>query len=181
MKKKLINTIKLYLTFLLVSIVLYSCCSDTYQIRSFQSLSIYNLNNNQKNQENTVVGEFVIEAQFTDTTPIASNFKETFIQSAYATSCDEEYLNQLVNESLIIKLDKDFVYNGNTVNALSNLYEIPQLKNNIVFGYNAIYINFLNEFIDNAIFENQEYTFTVYIETNDGLQLEKQISVAINL
>jgi len=91
------------------------------------------------------------------------------------------FLNQLNEESLVISLDNDFIHNNNTITSNSNLIEIAEVRNNINIFYDRISVNFLNEFLDKSQFENQEYTFTLSIETKDGLQFEKQISKIIDL
>ncbi len=169
---------------MLLSVVLYSCCPEqVFQIRSFNQLQIFDLNT-QSPQENPdiVTDEFVIIATFSSENAPISNFHFDITTSAYATSCDNDtFLNELNEESFSISLDKGFIYNGDTIAANSNLTEIIAINDNIIFFYDIIEVSFLNDFLNIAEFENQEYTFTLYIESSDGLQFEKQISTTFEL
>lgn len=185
MKKKLSVFVKMYVSFTLLSAVSYSCCPEQiFQIRSFDRLSVYELTTETSSGPATVVtDEFFILAIFSPNTTTSFNVNFDFTAKAYAAiDCfNDTFLNRLNEESLIVSLDKDFVFDGETITADSNLTEIKEIKNNLAFSYDNVDVYFLNEFLEKAQFENQEYTFTVYIETTDGLQLEKQVSVTINL
>ncbi len=183
MKKNFKTFIKLYTTFILLSAVSYSCCPEQiFQIQSFESLELFELNNQSSQDSATITDEFTLYAKFSENNATAANINFNFITSAFATSCDNDtFLNQLNEGSLIISLDKDFIYDGNTITANSNLAEITEIANNIDFFYDIISVNFLNKFLAKSQFEKQEYTFTLSIETSDNLQFEKQISTTIDL
>ncbi len=184
MKKNLNTFIKVYVSFILLSVVSYSCCPEQiFQIQSFESLKLLELNSH-SSQDSAIMltDEFFLYAEFSDTKIASTNIHLDIITSAYATSCDNDtFLNQLNQESLIIRLDKDFIYDGNTITANSNLVEIAEIDTNIDFFYDTISVNFLNEFLEKSQFENQEYTFTLSIETTDDLQFEKRITTTIDL
>ncbi|WP_299312292.1 hypothetical protein [uncultured Aquimarina sp.] len=184
MKKNFKTFIKLYMSFILLSVISYSCCPEQiFQIRSFESLTLFELNSQSPQVSATIItDEFVLDAIFSPSNSTAANINFNLITSSYATSCDNDtFLNRLNEETLIVSLDKDFIYNGNTITANSNLAEITEIAHNINFLYDIVSVNFLNEFLDKSQFENQEYTFTLSIETTDGLQFEKQISTTIEL
>ncbi len=184
MKKNFKTFIKLYTSFILLSAVSYSCCPEQiFQIQSFESLELFELNNQSSQDSATVItDEFTLYAKFSENNSTAANINFNLITSAFATSCDNDtFLNQLNEESLVITLDKDFIYDGNTITANSNLAEITEIANNIDFFYDIISVNFLNELLDKSQFKNQEYTFTLSIGTTDDLQFEKQISTTIDL
>ncbi|MDH7445293.1 hypothetical protein [Aquimarina sp. 2201CG14-23] len=184
MKKEIVTTLKLYVGFILLSVIAYSCCPEQiFQIRSFKSLTLFQLNNPAPQDSATIItDEFVLDAIFSSNDAISANINFNLITSTYATSCDNDtFINRLNEESLIVSLDKDFIYDGNTISANSNLAEITEIADNINFFYDIISINFLNEFLDKSQFENEEYTFTLYIETTDGLQFEKEVLATLNL
>jgi len=184
MKKNFKTFIRLYTSFILLSVINYSCCPEQiFQIRSFRSLTLFELNT-QSSQDSAalITDEFVLQAEFSDISIASTYTSFNFITSAFATSCDNDtFLNRLNEESLIISLDKDFIYDGNTIAANSNLVEITEIADNIDIFYDTVSVKFLNDFLNKSQFENQEYTFTLSIETTDDLQFEKQISTTIEL
>ncbi|WP_378181956.1 hypothetical protein [Aquimarina sp. SS2-1] len=184
MKKKIITTVKLYVAFTLVSVIAYSCCPEqTFQLQSFESLEIFQLATQDiQDPVTTVTDEFTLLARFGENTFTTATIDFNFITSAFATSCDNDtFLNRLNEESLVVSLDKEFIYDGNTIPANSNLIDITEIANKTEVFYDLIQITFLNDFLEKSQFENQEYTFTLYVETTDGFEFEKQVSVTLNL
>jgi len=155
MKKNLLISGKIYISFLLLSAIIYSCCpEETFEIKSFDSLSVYQVNQktSSSSQEDSITDEFQLRAEFGTYLSVASDFNLT--TSAYATSCDNTiFLNELDKESIRVSLDKDFIFDGQTIAANTNLTDFVEIKNNIDIFYEIVNVHFLNDFLDKAQFE----------------------------
>jgi len=186
MKNKVYTASKLYICYIIISIISYSCCDDTYRIVGKGTFLAFDFDDrhpmNETNSIDTITGTFLLLAQYEVILTSADTFKTDFTTSAYATSCDEDYSNFLLKETLNLHTNKDFTFDGSIIPANSNLLDIPEIYDAMQFGrYSDVQIEFNADFLDKANFEKDEYIFNIYLETNDGLQLENQVVLMMDL
>lgn len=176
MKKYLRIMIILTVTFI-CSIFLESCCHESFQIIGSGELKAYEIG--QRTEIDTISGEFLLVAKYQS--KISSNFKQfRMFNSAYALSCEENFENSLVDSTLKLSADKEFIYNNETIPANSNFSSIAELDIHLSeYGYTQIF--FQDKFLNNVEFQNTDYTFKIYIRTSDNLELENEITLEIDL
>ena len=110
----------------------------------------------------------------------------------YATSKPYVNDNELLRNSFSMTFDKAFIYNGNTIPAMTNIFgidaitkEIDEYENNILFrGVNGnvldadLVLDFSDNFFKKSVFETiEEYEVTFSCETSDDKFFEKIITI----
>ena len=103
-------------------------------------------------------------------------------EKCYATTFDKTYDNSILEESFSLKLNKDFTYKNNTITANQNLFEIPEIRNQIsIFESNQAFgdkiIEFSTAFVKEAIFDNGVYQIEFECKTSDNRIFNKMIEV----
>ena len=129
----------------------------------------------------TVRTPFSLRASF-ETEIADAGLSLGLIQQAYATSCEYQYLNKLDISTLEITCDKAFQYDGNSIAAGENFSDISTLDIQSFEFYNAeLEILFPQAFLDNAVFESADHTFTLSVKTSNDLSLNNDASAYIDL
>lgn len=177
--KNLQKAFLFYFSLIIFSVIIQSCCTNTYTIigngtlRAFSIDAIYT-------PVDTITGEFILRNEYETRVTGLEDF--SLISSSMATTCAEEFTNALETQSVKITCDQDFNFDGNTISANSDFSSLEELKIDFQqFRSNALELHFQEFFINKAIFENQEYTFTVTSKTDDGLELENQVTIMMML
>ena len=84
------------------------------------------------------------------------------LSSAYAVSCDDEFLNSMVESSFTLSCDQDFMFDGQVIQAGSN--ELGKLDGVIsLISRQSILVSIDQAFIDKVEFTNDPTTFTMNI------------------
>ena len=98
--------------------------------------------------------------------------------------------NQLLRNTFSITFDKDFTYSGNTIPAMTNIFEVYEITTEIDeyenYYYNYIcdenradlVLDFSNKFFRNSVFNTtEEYAVTFSCKTSDEKYFEKTILI----
>ncbi len=109
-----------------------------------------------------------------------------FGNACYALTLRSEIDNPLLEETFSLTFDKSFVYNGDTITELTNVFDIEEIRdeidmyeNHMVFcsmGADKV-IDFSNNFFEKATFDKSEYQVDFSCKTSDGLTFSKNINI----
>ncbi len=181
--KMLLKAGGIYLFLAILAVGIYGCCIRELKISGAQTIRMFHLDNDLQNFRDTVKGPFGILVQY-DVERIASlPIDAGLMQMAYALSCDYSNQNDFDEATLRISCDRAFLLDGVRIDPHSDFIRHEALLASTYFQqYLAdCSIYFRQEFLDRAVFDRDVYTFRVYVETTDGLQLEKSISLFMDL
>ena len=99
----------------------------------------------------------------------------------YANAQDKWIVDEIIEDSYSLSFDNEFIFNGDTINANKNLFEIDQIVAEMDL-YNCrdgscrsqadLIINFSDFFIANSEFNDSIYAVTFSCETSYGLVIE---------
>ncbi len=177
--KNLQKAFLFYFSLITISVIIQGCCTNTYTIIGNGTLRAYSIDE-RYTPVDTISGEFILRNEFEMRYSELENF--SIISSTMATTCAEEFTNQLETQSIKIICDQDFIFDGTTIIANSDFSNLEELKIDLSqFGSSFLELHFQASFMNKATFENQEYTFTVTSKTDDGLDLENQVTILMNL
>jgi len=165
------------------AIFLQSCCDETIRIVGNGEMIIYNSNiNDPSNTDEHITGIFAV---YSAPETVISNVAElVLMSSAFATSCDYDYANRLMQESIVLTCDRAFELGGMTIAAgtdLIGLEGVESLPSNNSIGNQDALVSFNDTFIDQVVFEETEYTFTINMSTNDGLAIVNSATAVFRL
>lgn len=177
------KTVQSFAFFAFFQVLIFSCCTEDYNLY-YESL--YFMAEDQLDQDPTTVSSEDLVLNFDPGFEyvVASNFKELkkFSNSAYATSCDENYtLKEHVSEITITSnVDVFGITSGNSINSKLSYRNPETLENepveNIIDVLNSAngYYNHRKEIILNDIIaEGTSLTFTIAITIEEnGRMLE---------
>jgi len=177
--KKIKKAIYFYTTLILFSVILQSCCTQVY----------------------TIIGDGTIESYESDNFTIISVVRKPFqliwsfevsvaglspnvglATTALATTCAQENLNLVLDNTIKVSSDKGFIYDGVTYEANSDFSQIEELE--IVvnqFRGSHMTVTFPQEFLDKVEFPNELINFKIETDTDDGLSLASEIELEIDL
>ena len=92
----------------------------------------------------------------------------------------------LLEETFSLTFDKSFVYNGDTISGLTNIFDIAEIRDEINMYENHMafcsmgadkVIEFSNDFFENSTFDTTEYEVDFSCETSDGLTFSQNITI----
>ena len=162
-------------------IIIQSCCKQTFKTSSKVVQSgVWTMVGNGRMKVDTIKSNFIIS---TDFEVKLSSFERNFLEinSAYANSCHNTFLNHLVPQSFTLTINKPFLYNNDTVTSSENLiklqYVIPQINEE----WGSAEVRFPQEFINNAKFQPGYYKFTLNGMTTDSIKLINSIEIFVDL
>ncbi|MEZ4933702.1 MAG: hypothetical protein R2788_16470 [Saprospiraceae bacterium] len=177
--KKIKLSIQFYLLLTIFSIIAQSCCIEKYKIVGNGEMTAYVGFRNPMNIIDTVSGEFLISVQFDqETAGIDRHFG--LITSAYAYTCEDVFENYLDESSVKLFCDKSFTFDGEVFEPGSDITAIEELEMALSKEFGNVEFYFFQIFLDKAIFQNGEHTFTVEAETTDGLKLTNQLTLTFD-
>ncbi len=172
-----------YLFTTIMALGIYGCCVRELKITGTQTIRMSHLDNALQNFRDTVKGPFAILVEYDVERTASSILDAGLMQTAYAWSCDYSNQNDFDEATLRISCDRAFLLDGVRIEPHSDFIRHEALLANTYFqqfmAHCSIY--FRQAFLDRAVFERDVYTFRVYVETTDGLQLEKSISLFLDL
>ena len=179
--KKIYRALTVYFIFLLLSVITTACCEENYRIIGSGMIKAINLETGEIFEDSsigTITNRFRIDWEI-ETMISESFFDLNFIQSAYATSCDEIHENDWDVTSFKVTSDREFIYDGNIIQPGSNLIDIKTL----ILGrtYFGASVTFDENFINNSKFLDEIYEFKFEMNTTDGLTLERIIKLKFEL
>lgn len=155
-----------------------SCCTNKYE---WQVTSIYEMRINELDSStpvnDTINGEFHLITSFNE--ELVKNQKSiNLINTAYATQCHEKWINSILADSFKLKLDKEFIYKGDTIPINEDILSIPEIRSVFVSGYD---IHFTSDFFLNSIFHKGEYVFKLIGKTSDNIVLKGEKKIYIDI
>jgi hypothetical protein len=173
--------IKLYVLYLIISTITIACCVDNHRIIGKGAIKTVDKETHEIFHGDitaTITGEFRIDwtLEFMQT-GIFNDFN--IINSAYATSCDDNYENDVDIASFKLIADKDFTYNTTIIPEGYNLIQLDNINSRINFY--GTFITFSQEFMNNAEFLDDIYEFRLEINTTDGLELENTVHLQFEI
>lgn len=177
--KNLSKAVSFYLLLMTTAVVIQSCCSDTYRIIGNGVMSVYEFGTIE--ELDTVRTPFVLSTEF-DVELISSLAPNGLINGAYATSCEQTFVNSLDASSFKITCDKSFEFNGETYDANENFKDLGTLQIETFEFYGAsITITFNQAFLNDATFQQGDHTFSIEITTSNDLVLENEVNTYLDL
>lgn len=178
--KKIKSIFQFYLILMVSAIVFQSCCSENFRIIGNGELRIFDATALSGVEADTIRGSFFMEVEFER--EMVFNWKELSLMStAYATSCEPNFENALVETTMTLSCSKSFVYDGQTIAANTDFSNIDELVVSVFADFGSISVLFDESFLGNVEFQNGEHVFTIAIETTDGLALESANAVVIEI
>lgn len=161
------------------SIIIQSCCTENFKIIGKGNIGAYYDYFNERNRTDTV--DRAISIHWHLEYRIASLNDFGLIRSCYATSCAEAFDNELIESTLEISCDKDFEYNGNTIDHDSNFIGIDELELFFIKTYGSVEIVFTEDFLNKTNFDASDYVFTVKIHTTDEKEFIHSLRLHMDL
>jgi len=175
--KKIKHAILFYISLILFSLIIKSCCEDSSKIVGNGQMFIAQLDNG---SHDTIRSEFEIKL-FLERR-ISGNFNNIgIITSAYATSCSEIALNSLNRETLKLFCKNDFNYNGKIIKAGTNFANEEKLIIEFDDFLGLIVIQVGQDFLNDATFGKGIHEFKVEIETSDKKIFENGVSTYLEI
>jgi hypothetical protein len=172
--KNLRRTFAFYLGMLFFSILFYQCCDEeSFEITGLEDLAVTDIAtlsndtiSNQFSLTSLYEGDVVYETQHVD-----------FISAAWATSCEYNYLNPIVDESLSVSFSQDLVYQGEIISSGTNVLNenLPGLAGNVLLD--GVEIIFTQTLIDSVSIPTGDCTIQLTAMTTDSLELDLEATV----
>ncbi len=109
-----------------------------------------------------------------------------FGNACYALTLPREIDNPLLEETFSLTFDKPFIYNGDTISGLTNIFDLVEIRDEIDMYENHMafcsmgadkVIDFSSDFFEKATFDKSEYEVYFSCETSDGLTFSKNINI----
>lgn len=174
--KKITRAISFYISLIVISVFIQSCCSSEYEITGSGTLRAYD---KEFVELDTISGVFHLENQPEVKVALLDNF--SLISSTMATSCAEEYLNSIALEDVKITSNAEFTFDNTVIPAGQNFSNLKDLRI-IADNYGGmVSVFFEADFINKAEFEKQDYTFQLEMKTSNDLKLKNEITLFMNL
>ena len=180
--KKIRTIFIFYFAIIFSSIIIQSCCNGSYHIVDAGEIRAYSIDSLSIREADTISGLFFLEEQFE--VELASIDYPSLINSTMASiDCGYEFDNSIDLDKVNISCDKDFNFEQQNVIAGTDFSDIDGIRISAsnYEEWSTLEIHFLEDFINNVEFENQHHTFTIKSQTTDGLDLEVQITLFIDL
>lgn len=170
----------LYILFLTLSIILYSCCKNP-EVELYAVERVVALDQN-STEIDTVKESFSFEVYF-KYQDIASSSEAGLLNSAYATTCPTNYSNTLSSAGFEMSCDQDFIYKNDTIRAGSELSALPELDVLIDSGpfVSQLQISVTDSFLNHAQFTKGNHLFNFKMQTSDDKNLQGNLSLFMDL
>ena len=176
--KKVSKAVFFYAALLLFSVAIQSCCTQNYKIIGNGDFTARTLD---YAIIDTITSEFMLSAIF-ESEDIGMLDDFSIIQTSFATSCEYSYANFIDLSTLEISCNKDFVIDGVTIISGTNFIVDEDLGVTYSeYSGTELDIIFTQAFLDRVVFEKENYTFKINTSTDDGLEIENEVSLEMNL
>lgn len=180
--KNLKSALKIYLSLSLLSVLTYACCEEiNLRISASGYHNTYDFNTAQNfNAQQTamITGPFSITINHEIKSTTALNHL-SFSSSAYALSCPENILNQIIPQSLHVYCDQSFVYKGDSIAPGTELKTLEGLNTEVFWGEISLF--FTDTLMNEVEFDSAPYLLNVEVQTDDGMQLKNSIPLQFDL
>ena len=174
---KLKSTIYLLAFFWITSIVLYSCCELKYRIIDGDGFLYVNRTGCIRGFNLCAVAEefeLIYEANAEE----IGSLGFSPIQSALATSCYETFIDKVDLETVSLTFDKPFLFNGEIIQAGSNIAEIPEV---IVEGFQQeVTFQFSTEMLAQTEMLSDTITISFSAIATNDIELSAENDVVFN-
>lgn len=177
------KSLAIYLSITILSVINYACCGETnYRITGNGVISAFDINTSNSylgnDSQGIVTGAFNLTVSH-ETKAVAQLPNLNLIQSTYATSCPETFVNDLNADSFRITSNSAFTYNGSNIAAGTNLITLDEVEYDLSWA--SIFVDFNESFMSNADFANETHEFTIEVLTTDGVLLQNSISIKFEI
>jgi len=174
--KKISKSLRFYFGMIIFSIIFYQCCTEEYRITGGGSLQITDSINS---KSDTISNEFELY-NYIDYEVVYENYNVGIITSSLALSCDVQFVNPLVQETIVLSFSNDIEYKSETILAGSNIldFDVEEIFMDNYEG--TLWFRFSKEFIEMTTIPNGEYIISLSGETADGLQFQNEVSTVFN-
>lgn len=179
MKIPKVKALALLYSFIFISALIQSCCTNTYKIGSTSTIEAF-YQNEFNMPLDTAKKAFVIEARFEAERTVAVS-SSGIVSQATATSCAQNFLNTLDSESFKLTLDREFEFDSTKIAVGDNLLDLPGIETEFNVEWGHVSINISEEFTNNSIVSQGDYLFLIKGETSDGVQLEAALNLFLDL
>lgn len=177
---KLKRLVFVYILFLTLSVIVFSCCNDL-QAEIYDVEKIVALDKNYL-EIDTVHESFTFQVyfKFREVTSI-SNLG--LINSAYALTCPVDYVNLLSSTGFEFFCDQDFLYKNDTIRSGTGLSSIPELQVFLATDpfSQELTVTVTDSFLSNAQFTKGNHLFSFNMETTDKKSLKGDLSLVMDL
>lgn len=168
---------------ILSSALLQACCKEELRYDSIDYLEAFNqaADSSLGGPDTLITGPFYIQAYFHPEQ--VAELISSLVNTSYATSCDEVYLNEINQSTMSLSVNKPLLLMaGDSLKAGFNVLatglvqtsQWPTTHGAAKFEFNEI-------FFEITTFKNEEYTFTFSVMTNDGIQLSRELVLIFSL
>jgi len=158
---------------LAASVVIQSCCTEQWQLTGGGDLQI---EGNQGADDQ--INEAFILTNLYEADLVYEGFNEfSPIQTAWATTCEYSYKDDIDMSSVKLSLNRAFTLNNETILAGSNLLDLPQFTSTLESYVSMMYIDIEEQFFTDATFEKGEHQFFLEAVTEDGLELKSDLTL----
>lgn len=171
---KLIKALGIYMTFFAGAVIINACCDNNLRIIGNGGISALDINTSTGIVEADpapITGPFEIWSNFQTESFSAAGFN--LLSSAMATSCPQNFTNDLVENTISISANRSFQFNDTVIEPGTNLLSIETLD--YLQDFQKLEFYFHESFMNHAEFENDFYTFIIEATTTDGRNLQNSI------
>ena len=159
------------------SIILISCCRGEYLIIGIERLEATQTLTDSTSLENHITGPFNINV-FPQLELLQAR-AIPLVSPAMATTCEYDYSNSVTDVALF--LDKDLIYNSDTLVAGYNLMNHLQYVYNEDYRWVECFVSIDSAFLSFAEFDSTNYEFEVVISTSDSKSFGATIDLFMNV
>lgn len=182
--KRIKSLLSFYVSIFALAIIIQSCCQDAQVITIIGAEDIFFLEQPELPFAGAESATTLSGLPFTMSVTMELEFAATFtdpglISSAWSTSCDDTYMNNLEAGTVAVSCNRDFSYNGSVISSGTNLVDIEELA--VIVDAESILVSATEEFMELVDFTNGQHTFTISINTSDGLDLVSEGTVEISI
>ena len=182
--KRIKSLFSFYASLFAFTIIVHSCCQDAAVITIVGVEDIFFLEQPElpfsgAESATTLMGLPFSMLVWMEVEFAATYTNPTFMSSAWATSCDDTYINTLEPGTVMVSCDRDFVYDGALIAAGSDLTDIENLA--IIVDAESVTVSATEAFMELVDFTNGQHTFSISINTSDGLDLVSEGTVEISI
>lgn len=163
-----------------LAIILQSCCEERFIITSNGEMSAWEVTEYQeRNPIDTIRGEFILEIHFME--QLVFNSKNiSLIKTASATSCVQTYLNEILPNSMELTIDKEWIYDGDTLSQNFNLLSLDTSAIELDSYYGYLSVSFKENFFSKASIDAGLCAFQFNAETDDNIELTTDKELYVN-
>jgi len=174
--KKIKLAVFFYLGMMSISLFFQSCgCENKFRIIDTGSIFLMDSSFVEIDTVRTAF-KFIVNPELNE---IVNFHNFGLINSSLAFQCNDVLVNNILPESITLSCNKEFVLSNEVIEANSNFINKDGIEisiSDVLKGYTEFAIEVNSAFIQNSIFEEETYTFSINAVTDDDLELSYSIA-----